>query len=58
VRREVLKRLHRAFAQDGIEFATGVITVQHAGAMTLPSAQSAAAASASRTEPAVAGASS
>ncbi len=43
VQREALKRLHRAFAQDGIEFAAGVITVQPAGALALPAAAGAAA---------------
>ena len=45
VQREALKRLHRAFGQDGIEFAAGVITVQPAGAVTPVAAQGAAAAS-------------
>lgn len=36
VQREALKRLHRAFAQDGIEFAAGVITVQPAGPHAMP----------------------
>ena len=47
IQREALKRLHRAFALDGIEFAAGVITVQPAGAMALSAAHGAAAASAS-----------
>ena len=46
VQREALKRLHRAFAQDGIEFAAGVITVQPAGTAELSAAHGAAAASA------------
>jgi len=33
---EAFKRLHRVFAQDGIEFAAGVITVQPDGASGLP----------------------
>ncbi len=45
VHREALKRLHRAFAQDGIEFAAGVITVQPAGSAAVPLAISGAAAS-------------
>ena len=44
IQREALKRLHRAFTQDGIEFAAGVITVQPAGALALPAAAGAAAA--------------
>ncbi len=56
VRREALKRLHRAFAQDGIEFAVGVITVQPAGTQTLPAAQGAAAASAALAMAGVSGA--
>lgn len=44
VQREALKRLHRAFAQDGIEFAAGVITVQPAGTTALPLGLGAAAA--------------
>ena len=48
VQREALKRLHRAFAQDGIEFAAGVITVQPAGGAVLPLALGAAAASQSQ----------
>ncbi len=47
VQREALKRLHRAFGQDGIEFAAGVITVQPAGTLALPTAFGAAAASGS-----------
>ena len=45
VQREALKRLHRAFAQDGIEFAAGVITVRPAGTPALAAAHGAAAAS-------------
>ena len=45
VQREALKRLHRAFAQDGIEFAAGVITVQPAGTGAPPRIAGAAAAS-------------
>ncbi len=54
VQREALKRLHRAFAQDGIEFAAGVITVQPAGTLALHAAHGAAAASALLVAPAVA----
>ncbi|MEO8859758.1 MAG: hypothetical protein ABI343_22440, partial [Burkholderiaceae bacterium] len=43
VRRDALKRLHRAFAQDRIEFAAGVITVQPAGTPALVAAHAAAA---------------
>ena len=46
VQREALKRLHRAFAQDGIEFAAGVITVQPAGVPALAAVHGAAAVSA------------
>ena len=46
VQREALKRLHRAFAQDGIEFAAGVITVQPAGMPGVSAAHGAAAAGA------------
>ena len=45
VQREALKRLHRAFAVDGIEFAAGVITVQPAGTGAPPLIAGAAAAS-------------
>ena len=45
VQREALKRLHRAFAQDGIEFAAGVITVRPAATPALAAAHGAAAAS-------------
>lgn len=48
VQREALKRLHRAFAQDGIEFAAGVITVQPAGTLALTAGAGAAAASQTR----------
>lgn len=34
IQREALKRLHGAFARDGIEFAAGVITVQAAGGLS------------------------
>jgi small-conductance mechanosensitive channel len=44
VQREALKRLHRAFAQDGIEFAAGIITVQPFGQATVPADHGAAAA--------------
>lgn len=44
VQREALKRLHRAFARDGIEFAAGVITVQPAGNTALSPGLGAAAA--------------
>ncbi len=44
IQREALKRLHRAFGQDHIEFAAGVITVQPAGALAMPAAAGAAAA--------------
>jgi len=53
VQREALKRLHRAFAQEGIEFASGVITVQPAGTL-VPSAAQSAAAGASLAVPALA----
>ena len=51
IQREALKRLHRAFAQDGIEFAAGVITVQPAGTLALAAAQGGAAATASALVP-------
>ncbi len=43
IQREALKRIHGAFARDGIEFAAGVITVQPAGTLALPAATAAAA---------------
>lgn len=43
IQREALKRIHGAFPKDGIEFATGVITVQPVGAPALPAAAAAAA---------------
>lgn len=43
VRREALKRLHRAFAQDQIEFAAGLITVQPASLPAQVAGQAAAA---------------
>ena len=55
VQREALKRLHRAFGQDGIDFAAGVITVQPAGTPALLTAH-AAAASTSTAAPAAAAA--
>ena len=50
VQREALKRLHRAFAQDGIEFAAGVITVQPTGPHALPVAALGAVAAATAAE--------
>ncbi len=52
IQREALKRLHGAFARDGIEFAAGVITVQAAGGL---SAGDGAAAAALGATPATAG---
>jgi small-conductance mechanosensitive channel len=49
IQREALKRIHGAFAKDGIEFAAGVITVQPAGAPVLPAAAAAAATAAAAT---------
>ncbi len=43
IQREALKRLHRAFKEDAIEFAAGVITVQPAGTLAVPAALGAAA---------------
>lgn len=46
VQREALKRLHRAFAADGIKFASGLITVQQSeGSANLAAAAAAAATS-------------
>ena len=44
VQREYLKRLYRAFAAEGIEFASGAITVQSADGTLLPQAIAAGAA--------------
>ena len=46
IQREALKRIHGAFARDGIEFAAGVITVQPAGTLALTAGSAAAAATA------------
>lgn len=44
IQREALKRIHGAFARDGIEFAAGVITVQPVGStVALPVSTAAAA---------------
>ena len=42
IQREALKRLHREFAKDGIEFAAGVITVQAAAGVAIADGAAAA----------------
>jgi len=43
VQRESLKRLHKAFAEKGIAFASGTVTVQSAGGSVEAAAAAAAA---------------
>lgn len=49
IQREALKRLHSAFAKDGIEFAAGVITVQAAGGLSTSEGAAAALAASAAT---------
>ena len=52
IQREALKRLHRAFSENGIDFASGTVTVQTVGGGTVPVEIAAAAAGSGTPAPA------